>query len=239
MRCVIVLLCLVTGMFVDGCKKETPESAVLAQYNRGEDAIASNDVNELRNITTPDTWALLEQDLKLAINAKPDEIKKMGYSQAHAILVLRNRLDSARLRSMSAEDYALWRMQQGFMVVDRNYGIYPYEVTISGDTAVIQMGIEIEQKSNHRRVGRGVAGLIGAAVQAVPKTKLEPLSGYTVTYKNLSGYWYQDSLGDIVAYDAEMAREASSMEITLLDMITDEETEAFGSIKPDLLNPPK
>ncbi len=239
MRFVIALLCLVTGMFVDGCKKESPESAVLAQYNRGEDAIASNDINELRNITTPESWALFEEDLKLAREAKADDIKKMGYSHIQPIIILRNRLDPARLRSLSVEDYVLWRLQQGFMIVDRDYGIYPYEVKIAGDTAVIQMGIEIEQKSSHRRVGRGVAGLIGAAAQAVPKTKLEPLPGYTVTYKNLAGYWYQDSMQDVAAYDAEMVNEASSMGTNILDMILEEEREAYGSLKSDLMMPPK
>ncbi len=238
MRLIIVLLCLIAGMFV-GCKKETPESAVIAQYNRSEDAIAANDINEMRNTTTPESWALYEEDLKLAREAKPDEIKKMGYSKVHPIIILRNRLDGARLKSLSVDDYVLWRLQQGFGYVDRDYGIYPYEVRITGDTAVMQMGIEVEQKSTRRRAGRGVVGLIGAAARAVPKTKLEPVPGLTVTYKNLAGYWYQDSIADVAAYDAEMVNQAAAMGTNILDMILDEEREAFGSVKPDLLNPPK
>lgn len=239
MRFVIVFLCLVMGVFADGCKKDTPESAVLAQYNRGEDAIASTDINELHNITTPESWAVYEEELKLAREAKPDEIKKMGYSKVLPILVLRNRLDGTRLRAISVDDYVLWKIQEGFLTVDRNFGIYPYEVTITGDKAVVQMGIEIEQKSSRRRVGRGVAGLIGAAIQAVPKTKLEPLPGYTLTFKNLGGYWYYDTIEDAAAYDAAQTNEASSMGTNIIDMIIEDEREVFGTLKPDLLNPPK
>lgn len=239
MRLIIVLLCFITGMFVDGCKKETLESAVLAQYNRGEDAIASTDVNEMRNTTTLESWALYAEDLRLAREAKPDDIKKMGYNQIHPIIVLRNRLDAARLRTLSVDDYVVWRIQQGFLVVRRDYGVYPYEVKISGDTATIQMGVEVEQKSTRRRMGRGIVGLIGAAAQSIPKTKLEPLPGITVTYKNLGGYWYYDATGDIAAYDAYQVNEAASLGTNVLNMIMEDEHEVFGSLKEDLLNPPK
>jgi hypothetical protein len=234
----VILIAALLGL--GACEAElTPEDEVIAQYQRGEDAIANKNPVDLKNSTTNESWALLTEAQKLALECSATETKKLNPSMMRRVIVFRNRIEPEKLASMTVDDLIMWQLQSGYWVVDQEYGIFPHSVQITGDTAVLQMGVEAEEKSSGVRIRR--RGLIGAAaglaINAAKKPKLEPLPGYTHTYRNINGYWYYDDAASEAERDQQLIDEAKEFETPVADYIVAVEEEEFGSIKKDIWKP--
>jgi hypothetical protein len=225
-----------------GCGKETPEDAVISQYQRGEDAIAIRDVTTFRNTMTSESWDSMGEHLKLAREATEAQMKALPAATCARIVSLRNRCTAASLKSMTIEDYAVWQIDNGFLVVDADYGVYPHKVSIRGDVAEMQMGEEIESRSSNFRVRRrgGAVRAIGAVVgAATAKRETAPIPGMVYQFKNLGGYWYHDMTGSTAAEDDMNVSEAKLSGGSVHDYILAVEQDAHGSLIENVWNPPK
>ncbi|CAG0998832.1 hypothetical protein PHYC_02738 [Phycisphaerales bacterium] len=224
---------------VPGCKKKT-QDFVLDQYKKGERAIAEYDLEAYKSTLMPETLAAMENELALAIHASEEEVKKLRPSTMMYVLALRNRQAAAYLKNMKIDDYVVWLMEQGFLVVDAERDIYPYEVSIAGDTATVQMGIKVDvpSSSGGMRFGRRRAGGIIASA-LVPKSKLEPLEGYTLMYRKVNGVWLSDGTAMAKSVDETIISAARDEEMRVHEFLVQVEEEAHGSIKASIWSPAK
>ncbi len=238
-----ILACTIASTFVIGCnKKETIEDQVLAQFTRAETAAEASDVNEIRNTMTSESWATYEEELRLAREATPEQVRALTPSVLHAVVLLRNRLDTARLKSMTAENYLLWQLQQELKHSYRSSGVVPHTVTIRGDNAEIYMGQEVETEKKSSRIrGRGIVGLIGRAATSstTTETKIQPIPGLYLCYKNLNGFWYYDRVATTKVIEGLRSQYILNSGMSAIDFEMESERENYGGVKADLLSPPK
>ena len=225
-----------------GCGKESPEDAVISQYMRGEEAIATRDVATFRNTMTHESWEAMGEDLKLAREAKEDAVKALPALQCARIVALRNRCSSQQLKNMTTEDYFVWQVDNGFMVVDADSGVYPHKVSIRGDAAEMQIGEELESSSSGFRVRRrgGAVRALGSLVsKAAEKRNTEPIPGWVLHFKNLEGYWYHDIKETNAYIDDSYAAAARLVGGSVHDFILEVEKEEHGSLIENVWNPRK
>jgi hypothetical protein len=227
-----------------GCGKETPEDAVIAQYQRGEDAIASRDVTTFKNTMTTESWDFYDQILKNARELKEADAKKLPPTQMMLVVALRNRVPAGRLKQMTAEDFVIWQIENGELIVDADLGIYPFKVVnMREDSAQLQMGQEKEQSSGGFRVRRrrGAAAAVGAtlSIAAAAKKDLEPIPGLVYEFKNLGGYWYHDTLASYPMNDQFLIKAANFEGLEMPDYCVAIESEVHGSCSETVWQPPK
>jgi hypothetical protein len=223
--CVIVLV---------GCGKETPEDAVISQYMRGEEAIATRDVANFRNTMTHESWDAMTEELKLAREAKEPVVKALSNIRCARVIALRNRCSTNQLKNMSTEDYFVWLVDQGLVGVDADSGVYPHKVTIRGDVAEMQMGAEVDSGSSGLRVrrrGGAVRALGGLVAKAAEKRETE-------AFKNLEGHWYHDFDGNTPFFNDWYASAAAASGGSVHDAILEIENEEHGSLKENIWKPP-
>jgi hypothetical protein len=228
----LALLCVVVG-----CQNK-PEDDVVAQYKRGEEAISLNDPVAFRAVQTPESTQLVGEAQRLALTSPAAETKKLPPSTLALVLAMRNRLDPARLRTNSVDDLLAWMMDQDLLVVDKEYGLHPSSVKITGDTATIQMGIEVEREPvryGGRRRAAGVAvALIGRAVSG---PDVVPIPGFIYHCKNIGGFWYMDGVAGAERRDAEWIEEANETKVPVHELVASSEEESYGSLKKDIWTP--
>ncbi|MCW5769323.1 MAG: hypothetical protein KIT19_11625 [Phycisphaeraceae bacterium] len=225
-----------------GCA-ESVEDQVLAQYKRGEEAIAAMDGAGWRATMSTQSVGWLQEELRLALDASLTETRALAPSKMEMVLALRNRLDAQSLRSMSVDSLLTWMIEQDFASVDADYGVYPCGVKFSGDTATVQMGMEVESSSRSPRLrtgrrGRGVVGGIASLAGAASKKKnVEPIEGYTLTYVNIDGFWYSDNSESMREYDQSIRDAAKEAGVPVDRYLSEREKEAHGSLKPTIWLP--
>lgn len=229
----VLLLC------AAGCEK-TPEDHVIDQYRKGEAAIAEFDIEAYKATLSPISLGTLADDLITARKATEAEMKSLRPSTMMIVLALRNRQAAQYLKTMTADDYLVWLMQQGFLVVDAESDIYPYEVTFQGDKATLTMGIRIEVRSSRGfRYGRRRGGVIGLAAALVPRSQLEPLEDYKLSYQKINGVWLSDGEALARAVDEAIIDAAAWEEMKVPDYLAFMERESFGSLKDNIWSPQK
>lgn len=238
--CIVAIVLCALGV---GCA-ESAEDQVLAQYQRGEEAIAALDAAGWRATMSTQSVGWLQEELRLALDASLVETRALAPSKMEMVLALRNRLDAQSLRSMSVDSLLIWMIEQDFASVDADYGVYPCGVKFSGDTATVQMGMEVESSSRSPRLrtgrrGRGVVGGIASLAGAASKKKknVEPIEGYTLSYVNIDGFWYSDNSGSMQEYDQSIRDAAKEAGKPVDRYLSEREKEAHGSLKPTIWLP--
>ncbi|HYF14645.1 MAG TPA: hypothetical protein VD971_06175 [Phycisphaerales bacterium] len=236
----IVLLLAVFGLA--GCDAEvTPEDEVIAQYQRGQDAIAARDPVAFRNTMTNERWGRLVEAQRLALECSASETKKLAPNVLRMVLMFRNRIEPEKLASMSVDDLILTMMDAGVWEVYAEYGIVPHQVTINGETAELQLGSEVEERSSGRvRFGRRglVRSAVSLAAAASTSTKTEPIPGLVYGFRNINGYWYADFTDEQGRKMDEAAKAAAAEAgVPVHDFLAAYEEEEFGSMKKDIWKP--
>lgn len=227
------------------CGKETPEQAIVAQLQRAEEAIVARDIQTYKHTMTSESWADHEETLRLAREANEAQTKALPPTRMRAVVALRNRLPVARLKTMTADDYAIWRIDEGMLYPLSDMGIFPHKITIRGDAADVQMGAEeVEQNSRTIRIRRrgGAARALGAAINlavASQNKNLVPIEGLVLHYKNLNGYWYRDNDPGRSYWDDNYVQVAKEANMTVPEFIAELESDDMGEIKDDIWNPQK
>lgn len=226
-----------------GCE-ESAEDQVLAQYQRAEAAIAALDPAEWRAVMSTDTAAMHLDILRLALDGSVTETRSLVPSKLSMVLMLRNRVEPDRLRTMTLDDYMLWQIDEELMYSDADFGIAPHSVLMQGDRAKIQMGFESESQSaggpriRTGRRGRGAIGsVISLASAASRKKEVEPIEDYLIPYVSIDGFWYYDGVEDMLAYDAHLLAEAKEAGLPIDRYLSEQEKEDFGSLKPTIWLP--
>jgi hypothetical protein len=222
-----------------GCKPK-PEDDVVAVYQANEDAIATRNARTLRDNMTPESYDYLKECVSLAQSCPEKEAKALPPSKMGEVIMMRNRIDPQKLRTMTAEDVIAWRLQEGLAYVDADYGILPYRTTITGDTAEIQMGIEVEQRRSGGgfRVGRRGGGLVRLGVAALSsRKKLEPIEGYTLPFRRVNGLWKADEIKTAEREDAMLIAEARQAGMTMPQYIISREEDETDGVAKDIWKP--
>lgn len=226
-----------------GCE-ESAEDQVLAQYQRAETAIAAMDVADWRATMSTNSIAWLQDVLRLTLDGGIMEVRSLNPAKLEMVLALRNRLEPDRLRALNVESLMTWMIDEGIAHVDAEYGVYPHSVQVSGDTAVVQMGIEQEDEYARTprlrtgRRGRGaIGGIVSLASATSKKKEVEPIEGYTITYVRIDGFWYSDNTESMEAYAQSIHETAKEAGIPTDRYLSEQEKETFGSLKPTIWLP--
>lgn len=219
--------------------KHKPEDDVLDQYKAGESAIAVGDCTAFKNTLTPESVNRLMELERLALECPAAELKKMPPSTMREVVMLRNRLDPARLRTMSADDLLAWMILEKALVVDEQHGLFPHSVRITGDAAVLQLGEKVTHQSRVRvRRVRGVVGLAAGAISLIGSTEIVPIPGETRKFRQINGYWYQQLNAEDPEADAAMTEYAKEEKMPIHELVSLIEQDEFGKIKDNIWNPP-
>lgn len=237
---IVMVISLVLGACVlPGCDF-TPKGQVMAVYKKGEAAIASFNAEKFRESLSPECYTYYWETLKLAREGKPDQIRKLGATQMAHVLRLRNRATKEQLTSMNVDEYFVWLIDNGGLVVDKDHGIYPVEVTVTGDTAQMQMGIEVENEPKLGRVGRRGTGMGAAAVRHMLGGNKEviPLEGLVIAFKKVDGKWFLDHVATDRAFDSVRKLDADDAGQSIAQYVADNEEADAGKIKPNIWDPP-
>jgi len=228
-----------------GCSKETPEQAIVAQLQRAEEAIVARDIQTYKHTMTSESWADHDETLRLAREASEAQTKALPPTRMSAVVALRNRLPAARLKSMTVDDYIIWRIDERELYPLSDIGIFPQKITIRGDAAEVQMGAEevVESGTRVRVRRRGVATrAIGAAINlavASQNKNLVPIEGFVLYYKNLNGYWYRDNDPSKGYWDDTFTKAAKEANISVAEMIAQIENDEWGELSETVWQPPK
>lgn len=239
LRSIVLALAMVyTCALVSGCGNAA-EGEVIDQYQLGEDAIAAGDVVGLRNTYSPESTAWRIEMLRLAREASAAETRALDPAMMEGVVMLRNRLDAAVLRTMDVDRLLAWELDIGLITVDAEDGVKPHSVTITGDRAVLQMGEEVERSGGGTpRIGRRGTRVIGSLLSAATSgSDIEPIPGWTYTYVRIDGFWYADLVADMAEYDQWIRDSAKEEGKSVPDYIAATEKEAFGSLKPNVWSP--
>lgn len=219
---------------------EKPEDKILAMYQRGEEAIAGNDVVTLADTMTPESGKRLLEAQRLALTCKAEDTKKLSPALLGMVLAMRNRLDAKALEGMSIQDLLRWQIQDDMMIVDKEYGIVPCRVTVSGNSARMQMGEEVEEASTYRpRLGRrsALGSATGLISSALKKPKVVPIPGLVYYYVNRNGFWFYDQVAREADYDKELIALANQEGMPVFEFLAAWENEANEGIKADIWEP--
>lgn len=239
---VVYVLIAVVGALVSGCT-ESAEDQVLAQYKRGEEAIAAMDAANWRMTMSTDSIAWLQEVLRLTLDGSLAESRALAPSRMELVLALRNRLDPPDIRSMTFDDLLVWMIDEEFVSVDADWGIAPHSVSIQGDRAIIQMGEEIEEQSSRTprmRMGRRGRGAVGSLISLAAnrsKKSVEPIEGFTLEYVSIDGFWYMDYTAHMDQYDDEIRESAKEARVALDKFVSEREREESGKLKPTIWLP--
>lgn len=236
-RCVLVLGVVLAGLMLTGCDF-TPQGQVMAAYKRSEAAIAGFNAEKFREGMSDASYTHWWETLKLAREAKADQVKKLGASQMGDVLLLRNRATKEQLQEMNVDQYIVWLIDNGCMFTDKDYGIYPVDITVTGDTAQMQMGMEVEVEPRRSTYGRRSMG--GAAVRQMlgGNKQLVPIEGYIVWFHKVNGKWHIDSVASARAYDSMRKLDADAEGKSVWQLMHEEEEADAGKIKPNIWDPP-
>jgi len=236
MRFGVLLILLSLALFQSGCKQK-PKDAVLDQYKAGESAIAVKNATDYRNTMTTESALRYQEIMRLALEASAEETRQLAPSILAQVLLVRNRLSAERLRKMSVDDFLVWEMDEGALVVDKEMGIVPYKVSINGDEAVIQMGEEVAKQS--RRSGRfGRRGLVTGLISAAAAgTEIVPIEGLTIRYRKINGFWYYDLIADNADADSAITEAATEEKLPVPEYLRAAEEDAHGTIKQTIWEP--
>jgi hypothetical protein len=219
-----------------GCT-ESNSDAVIAQYQRGEDAIAAGSGADFLATMTPECAEQLEQAVVLAMRASEEEVKALGPSQMGLVVALRNRVPIGRLRMMDPQDVLTWQIEQGMLIVDKEYDVVPMSVVVRANQAEMQMGVKV-QRSSRTRIGRRGLGLATGLISgSIGGSKVEKIDGLVHTFRRIGETWYADFQADQASYDTSFIRAANQERIPVWEAVSQEEEDAFGSIKPEIWSP--
>lgn len=234
----LVVVCAAMCAWGAGCKSK-PEDEVVAQYQRGESAIAAKNSTEYQATMSPESVQRLRDCLEYALVATEEDAKALPAGVMEMVLKIRNRISPEQVRRMTADDILAWQIDNGSMVVDKEYGIVPESVMIRGESAVIQMGERVRSGSSRFRVGRrGTRAASMLVSEALGGGKIEPIPGLVANFRRIEGYWYADWLANEVPYDTEMKSAAKEQQMSLWQLVAAIEEDEFGSIKKDIWVPP-
>ena len=231
------------GLFVfaavvcGGCGNSN-ESAVIAQYQRGEDAIAQHDAAELLQTMTPETVQRLEEAVELALRASEEDTKALAPSKMGLVIALRNRVPLDKLRQMDPVDVLAWQIDEGMLIVDKDFDIVPMQVVVRGNTAEMQMGEKVQTRSRMRIGRRGLGLASGLIAGAIGGGKVEKIDGLVHFFRRTGETWYADFVADEAGYDKSFLAAAAKERIPVHNAVAMEEEDAFGSIKPEIWSPP-
>lgn len=223
---------------ISGCQHK-PEDDVMDQYKAGEAAIKVGDCTAFKNTLTPESITRLQELENLALTCPASELQKMAPSKMAEVLKLRNRIDPARLRTMSTDDLVAWLILEHALVVDEDQGLFPHSVRITGDDAFVQMGEKVEkrQKFRVRRV-RGVVGLAAGAISLIGSSEIVPISGVMRKFHKVSGYWYQDLNAENPEADTAMIEMAKEEQMPVHEFVKMMEQEEAEKMRDNIWNPP-
>lgn len=216
-----------------GCDAE--KDAVIAQYKAGEAAIAAKNAVEYRSTLSTKSIQHYQEILRLAREGPAKEVRDLPAAHMELVLALRNRVKPDKLRAMTVDEYIAWMIDQEFLLVDEEIGLKPFGVTISGDRAMMQYGVDSARKERSTTFGR--RRLITSAFSG--GTKLEAIPGAYVYFDKINGYWYNDDTTLNEDYERSMKDEATEAKKPLPDYMAQLEKEAHGTLIPSIWSPPK
>lgn len=233
----LVLLATLATLCQFGCD-QGPEGDVLAQYRRGEDAIAIGDAVGYRNILSTASVEYLNETLRLAKEAGEKEAKEISLDRLPLVLALRNRAGS-KLKTMTLDELLIWEMKEGMLMVDKDIGLEPWKVYIKGTHAKMQYAERVEvERTGRARFGRRGLGALAAAASGSTTTKLEPVELYA-DFENIGGFWYVDLTVIDPTIDDEIIQEAKTARKSVPDFLAQREGEEHGSLIKNVWAPPK
>jgi hypothetical protein len=233
----LVICCALTSLMLGACT-EKPEDEIIAQYERGEAAIASNNALELRYTRSTDSIAMYQRILADALDASVAQTKALPPTSMELVLALRSRVPATELRRMTVETFLQWMVDEEFLSLDADYGIVAHSARISGDIGVLQLGFKVERQRTTRgfgRRGRGIVGAIASASQSSEST--EAVEGLTYNFIRTDGYWYIDDVANFHKYDAVLKDAASEEKLSLPDYLFAAEKESNKSLRPTIWAP--
>lgn len=220
-----------------GCD-QGPEGDVLAQYRRGEDAIAIGDAVGYRNILSTASVEYLSETLRLAKEAGEKETKEISLDRLPLVLALRNRAGS-KLKAMTLDELLIWEMKEGLLFVDKDIGLEPWKVNIKGTHAKMQYAERVEvERTGRVRFGRRGLGALAALASSGTRTKLEPIDLYA-DFENIGGFWYVDLTVIDPTIDDEIVQEARAARKPVPEFLAQREAEEHGSLIKNVWAPPK
>lgn len=234
------VFCLLVALWVSvhgGCGNSN-QDAVIAQYQRGEDAIAQGDGAGLLAVITPDCAEYLEQAVVLALRASEADTKALNPTLMRLVIALRNRVPLQQLRGMDPEHVLTWQMDQDLMIVDADYDIAPMQVVVRGNTAEMQMGMKVEARSRSRFGRRGLGLATGMISSGLGRTKLQKIDGLVYTFRRIGNTWYADFRADESMRDRQYSGFARDEGVTVEKLVLLEEEDTYGSLKPNIWWPP-
>jgi hypothetical protein len=237
-RCLALVAVCFTLFALPACKPK-PEAQVVTHYEAGEENIRNNNAGALVARLTDESLAFYKECLSLAQSCPEKELRKKEPYKLATILKMRNRIDPKRLRMMTVDDYFAWRIENSDLVVDADYGVYPFRTTVNGDSAVMQMGMEV-QRSTTFRIGRRGGGLVRAGIGSALSTrkKLEPIEGYTLHYVKGATGWRDDVIADAKSFDESVRVEANQSGMSVEDYILSIEEDESGGLSEKIWQPP-
>lgn len=213
---------------------------MVTQYEIGEEAIRASDASALRNTFSSDTIAWMEDVLRCCREASATQTKALDPSKMEMVLMLRNRVDPATLKSMDVTGLIRWELDMEMFGVDADMDVYPHSVEIQGDRAVMQMGTKPERSGSLRtgggRRGRGIRA-VGSIAGMVMQPNLEPIPGWTYDFVLLDGFWYADHVSEMKDYDDYIRQEAKDAGKSVPDFIAAMEKESYGTLRSTVWNP--
>lgn len=231
-----LMVCLLT--LVSGCRHR-PEDEVLDQYKLGESSIETGDCTKYKNTLTPDSIARLQELEDLALACPAAELQKLPPSKLRQVLILRNRIDAPRLRTMSTDDLISWFILEHILTTDEAQGLFPHSVQIMGDTAILQLGEKVTTRSP-LRVGRvrGVVGLAAGAISLMGSTEVVPVPGAVIKFHRINGFWYQELNADNPDLDSALTEVAKEEKLPIHEFVRSIEQEEAGKIRDNIWTPP-
>lgn len=242
LMCYCVLLAI--GMLA-GCDL-SPQARVMTAYQKGEKAIETFKAVEFMATCCDKTPAYFNETIRLAREAKSDELRGVHPALMASAIALRNRAPAHVLKRMDMDEYVIWMIDNGLLVVDAQHGIYPYKIVIEkdGKSARMELGYDLrhEDKVTPRtaNIRRGFSGAAESAVSSMfdGMTQVVPIEDAAYRFILQGDRWVHDWDTSQRNLGRWIAREARDMDVKIWEVVIAQEEAEHGSVKKDIWTPP-
>ncbi|MCU0688274.1 MAG: hypothetical protein MUE97_00815 [Phycisphaerales bacterium] len=247
-RVLLVCWCALLGMVggvVGGCDL-SPQARVMTAYQKGEKAIETFRAAEFMATCCDKTPAYFSETIRLAREAKSEELRGVHPALMASAIALRNRAPGHVLKRMDVDEYVVWMIDNGLLIVDAQHGIYPYKIVVAkdGQSALMEIGYDLrhEDKVTPRTtsIRRGLGGAASAAVSSMfdGMTQVVPIEDAAYRFILQGDRWVHDWDTSQRNIGRWMAREARDMDMKIWEVVIAQEEAEHGSVKKDIWTPP-
>jgi hypothetical protein len=223
-----LLLLLLPALLTPGCD-QSPQAQVMRTYDAGELAIKNFNTDNLRAMMSQTEHDAMVSTLGWAKRGRRPDLERLPLPTLATVLALRNRLSTPQHIDLQPDDMLVWLIQAKILVVDAEYGFKPISVSVTGDSADMQMGMYVEgtRKIRRRRLGS----------VRVPTMVLVPVPGLLYHYTKVGGVWTWDFDRNLWSYLQWLTTMAQDEGLSPVEFLLAQEEAEHGSIKPDVWRP--